>query len=123
MICGKCGLVIYDKIQETRSECHYFNTKEANNRSRTGMHFSLAHHDMGLSTIIGRTDKDAHGHKLDKSMHNKMDRLRKWNFRSQIYSPAAINLYRTFNELYGLKDKLGLSDAIVEKTAYIYRKA
>jgi transcription initiation factor TFIIB len=53
MICGKCGLVIYDKIQETRSECHYFNTKEANNRSRTGMHFSLAHHDMGYPLLLG----------------------------------------------------------------------
>jgi transcription initiation factor TFIIB len=28
-----------------------------------------------------------------------------------------------FNELSRLKDKLGLSDAIMEKTAYIYRKA
>jgi transcription initiation factor TFIIB len=49
--------------------------------------------------------------------------LRRWNFRSQIYSPAAISLYRTLNELHRLKDKLCLSDAIIEKTAYIFRKA
>jgi transcription initiation factor TFIIB len=30
---------------------------------------------------------------------------------------------RAFSELERLKDKLGLSDAIVQKTAYIYRKA
>ena len=33
------------------------------------------------------------------------------------------NRRRAFAELYKLKDKLGLSDPIVEKTAYIYRKA
>ena len=33
------------------------------------------------------------------------------------------NRRRAFTELYKLKDKIGLSDAIVEKTAYIYRKA
>ena len=33
------------------------------------------------------------------------------------------NRRRAFTELYKLKDKIGLSDAIVEKTAYIYREA
>jgi transcription initiation factor TFIIB len=33
------------------------------------------------------------------------------------------NLRIAFSELNTLKDKLGLTDAIIEKTAYIYRKA
>jgi transcription initiation factor TFIIB len=33
------------------------------------------------------------------------------------------NLRKAFTELYGLKEKIGFSDAIAEKTAYIYRKA
>ena len=94
IICGRCGLVISDKIQETELERHYyyFNNEKINDQMRmrssirTGMPFSLAHHDMRLDTIIGRTDRDAHGHKLDKSMHTKIDRLRKWDFRSRIYS-------------------------------------
>ena len=40
----------------------------------------------------------------------------------QIDSSTNRNLYRAFYDLNVLKDKLGLSDAIVEKTAYIYRK-
>ena len=55
MICGNCGLVISDKIQETRSECQYFNTEEANNRNRMGIPSPSAHHDRGLSTVIGMT--------------------------------------------------------------------
>ena len=113
MLCGRCSLVISDKIQETLLEVHSFNIKEINDTSRTGMPFSLANHDMGLSRIIGKTDRDAYGHQLDKSMHDKMDRLGVWDFRSQIYSPTAINLYGAFHELYRLKDKLGLSNAVL----------
>ena len=42
-------------------------------------------------------------------------------FRTQ--ANANRNLITAFNQLNILKDKLGLPDAIVEKTAYIYRKA
>jgi transcription initiation factor TFIIB len=42
--------------------------------------------------------------------------------RMQIGSSTNRNLYKAFYELHVLKDKLGLSNAIVEKTAYIYRK-
>jgi transcription initiation factor TFIIB len=52
-----------------------------------------------------------------------MDRLRTWNYRTQAHTSTDRNLLQAFDELTILKDKLGLSDAIVEKTAYIYRKA
>lgn len=97
--------------------------EENNNRTRTGIPSSLARHDMGLSTVIGRQDKDASGRKLDVSMRNTMGRLRAWDFRTQAHSPTDRNLRQAFSELDRVKDKLGLSDAIVEKTAYIYRKA
>ena len=37
--------------------------------------------------------------------------------------PIDRNFKQAFNELYRLKDKLSLSDSVVEKAAYIYRKA
>jgi len=76
---------------------------------------------MGVSSLIARTNKDAHGNKLDRSIFDRMYRLRQWNFRSQ--ACGATNLHRAFQELYKLKDKLGLADAVIEKAAYIYRKA
>jgi transcription initiation factor TFIIB len=78
---------------------------------------------MGLSTVIARTDKDASGYKIESSMLSTMNRLRTWDFRTQVHSSAERNLRLAFSELHILKDKLGLSDAIIEKTAYIYRKA
>ena len=52
-----------------------------------------------------------------------MERLRTWDSRLYADSPDYKNLQPAFSRLLILKDKLGLSDAIVEKTAYIYRKA
>jgi transcription initiation factor TFIIB len=123
LICRNCGLVISDKAQESRPEWRAFTSEEANDRSRTGIPSSLARHDMGLSTVIGRTDKDASGRAIDISMRSTMGRLRAWDFRTQAHSPTERNLRQAFSELDRLKDKLRLSDAAVEKTAYIYRKA
>ena len=122
IVCSKCGLVISDKIQDTRQEWRDFlNTEEARDRRRTGMPTSLARYDMGLSTIIARTDKDASGQVLDASMRSTMGRLRTWDLRTQ--PSANRNLGGAFNQLNTLKDKLGLPDVIIEKTAYLYRKA
>ena len=82
---------------------------------------SLASHDMGLYTMIGRGRKDARGQVLNASMRSTMGRLRTWDFRIQ--ASANRNLITAFNQLNILKDKLGLPDAIIERTAYIYRKA
>ena len=123
VICRNCGLVLFEKAQESRAEWRAFTTEEANDRSRTGIPSSLARHDMGLSTVIGRTDKDASGRTLDALMRSTMGRLRAWDFRSQAHSPTDRNLRQAFSELDRLKDKLGVSDVVIEKTAYIYRKA
>ncbi len=78
---------------------------------------------MGLSTTIGKTDKDASGHKLDSATYTKMQRLRTWNQRTQLYKATDRNLIIAFHKLFRLKDKLRLTDAVVEKAAYTYRKA
>jgi len=76
---------------------------------------------MGLYTMIGRGHKDARGQVLDASMRSTMGRLRTWDLRTQ--ARANRNLGTAFNQLNILKDTRGLPDAIIEKTAYIYRKA
>jgi transcription initiation factor TFIIB len=78
---------------------------------------------MGLATIIGKTNRDASGRGLDASVKSTMERLRTWDLRIQTYSPADRNLRQAFSILERVKDKLGLSEPVIEKTAYIYRKA
>ncbi len=126
VICSSCGLVISSDLQESRAEgCASFATDAMYyQRRNTGLPNSLARHDMGLSTNIGRPNKDASGHILDAAMRSTMERLRRWDIRIKA-SPTSNcgNVKKAFNQLDTLKDKLGLPDAIVEKTAYIYRKA
>ena len=122
VVCSKCGLVISDKIQESRVEGYTsiaINTKSAKNS--TGL--TLASHDSGLSTVIGRPNRDASGHILNEAMRYRMERLRKWDFRIKASDSRDGNLKDALNQLHLLKDKLGLPETIVEKTTYIYRKA
>ena len=125
IVCGNCGMVMLDNIQEERPEWRSFTTTdEVNNskRSRTGMPTSLARHDRGLATIVGSEDKDASGRKIDAAMRFTMNRLRTWDFRTQAHTSTERNFIQAFSELDRLKDKLGLPDSVIEKTAYIYRK-
>jgi transcription initiation factor TFIIB len=121
IICSACGAVMLERIQEDLPEWRAFNLEETNDKSRTGTPISLARHDMGLSTIIGRINKDSSGNKIDSQTLSTMKRLRKWDLRTQAYVDRSRQ--QAFSELYILKDKLALSDATVEKCVYIYRKA
>src|ERR687886_1940549 len=126
LICSRCGQVMSSKVQQEGPEWRNFDplsSGDSSSRSRVGMSTSLARHDMGLSTIIGRTDRDASGQKIDAAMRSTMDRLRVWDYRTQIHSATDRNLRNAFFKLDILKDRLGLSNSIVEKSAYIYRKA
>jgi len=121
IFCGGCGFVLSERIESTGPERRSF-PDDRISRERTGVRTSLAIHDQGLSTVISPTNRDATGQPLSNSMKKTLKRLRIWDSRSQNDSIDR-NFRQAFNELYRLKDKLSLSDSVVEKAAYIYRKA
>jgi len=121
IFCGGCGFVLSERIENPGPEKRSF-PEDRINRERTGVGTSLAIHDQGLSTVINPTNRDATGKPLSNSMKMTLKRLRIWDSRSQNV-PKDRNFRQAFNELYRLKDKLSLSDSVVEKAAYIYRKA
>jgi transcription initiation factor TFIIB len=122
IVCSKCGLVSSERTVDSRAEWRTFES-DGNDRTRVGSPTSLAIHDMGLATVIGKENKDSSGRQINASMNTSIQRLRTWDFRTQAHSSAHRSFIRAFSELNRLKDKLGLSDAIMEKTAYVYRKA
>ena len=123
VICSNCGMIISDRNQEiSRPEWRFYSAEQENDRSRTGIPITLAKADMGLATLIGKDDRDASGHLLDGAMRNRMQRLRRWDLRTRNHTASDKNLLQAFSKLDVLKDKLALSDAVVEKIAYIYRK-
>jgi len=123
MCCSKCGFVLSEKLQESGPEWRSFTQDEHGDSARAGAPTSLTMHDMGLATIINPTNKDASGKPLTSTMKSTIERLRTWDSRSQVHEPVDRNFRQAFSELNRLKDKLAISDAVIEKAAYIYRKA
>jgi transcription initiation factor TFIIB len=56
-------------------------------------------------------------------MRSSIERLRTWDSRTQAHSSSDRNLRQALSEMDKIKDKLALSNAVIEKAAYIYRKA
>ena len=121
--CAKCGFVISEKSQELGPEWRSFQKDSGSDPTRTGAPTSLTIHDRGLSTVINPQNKDASGKPLSASMKSTIERLRTWDSRSQVHESADRNLRQALNELNRLKDKLAISANVLEKAAYLYRKA
>jgi transcription initiation factor TFIIB len=121
LFCAKCGFVINEKFSDSGPERTF--SDNTTNKSRTGDRTSLTRHDHGLSTIINPINKDSAGNPLSSSMKSTLKRLRIWDNRSLTNNSTDRNLQYALSTLLKMKEKLSLSEAIVEKAAYIYRKA
>jgi len=119
--CAKCGFVINERLSNFGPERRF--SDDTSNKSRTGDRTSLTRHDRGLSTIISPINKDSAGNPLSSSMKSSLKRLRLWNNRSLASTSTDRNLQHALAMLLKMKEKLSLSESIVEKAAYIYRKA
>jgi transcription initiation factor TFIIB len=122
-VCGGCGLVLHEQMMDKGPEWRAFTQEEKESRSRVGIPTSYSVHDKGLSTAIGRVDRDAFGRKLPLSTRLQMWRLRKWQIRSRVHSSVDRNLAQAMAELDRLSDKVYIPGPVKEKAAVIYRKA
>jgi transcription initiation factor TFIIB len=112
-ICSNCGVVLGHEILPAGPL-----TKAALNTNQ----FSLASHDRNLSTIIPFSRVDANGMAIKGEQYTNIQKLRHWNKVSDTNRSYHRNLRKAFAILIRIKDKLSLSDPIVEKSAYYYRK-
>jgi transcription initiation factor TFIIB len=122
-VCGNCGLVIQEQMLDKGPEWRAFTREEKDSRSRVGIPTSYSVHDKGLSTAIGRVDRDAFGRRLPISTRLQMWRLRKWQIRSRVHSSIDRNLAQAMAELDRLSDKSYIPGPVKERAAVIYRKA
>jgi transcription initiation factor TFIIB len=111
VICSRCGIVI-DRIESPAvQDWRAFSVEEFYRKSRTGSPTSLARYNKGLLTTIGSS----------KANGLNFNRIRAWDFRIQAANDRSLK--QALPELEHLKESLGLPDALVEKSAYFYRKA
>ena len=118
-ICSGCGIVlsvereIVDPLLDMNTNLSSMNL---------GTPSSLAHHDKNLSTMISYSNVDADGVAIKVEQRSAIQRMRRWNKISNNNRSYHRNLKNAFAVLIRIKDKLSLSDTIVEKSAYYYRK-
>ena len=122
IFCSNCGHVLSERVEDFGPEWSYFSVDKTN-MSRTGNGTSLAKHDQGLYTVISTTNKDVSGKSLSIKMKKNIKQLRMLDMQSQTRASVDRNFIQAFGKLHSLKDKLALSNTIMEKAAYIYRKA
>ena len=119
--CSCCGAVISEKAVDTGNESSGITGEEYLSNARTGQKISLKMADMGLSTIIESKNKDSTGKSLSSENKRAFYRLRMWD-RNSRFANTEKSYIKAFTLLDGIRSKLGLSDTVVEETAYLFRK-
>lgn len=119
--CANCGSVIVEKGVDTGPEQSGFSKEEGSN-SRTGRKITLKLSDMGLSTVIEKSNKDSTGRNLSLENARIFHRLRLWD-RNSKYQSDNPSFNKAFIMLDAIKSKLGLPEVVVEKSAYLFRKS
>ena len=122
ILCASCGSVLADKVEDLGPEQRSFTMDDYTQNSRTGLASTLSIHDKGLSTVIGNADKDASGNSISSYMKYAFNRLRTWDSRSKSNSSDR-NLRSAFVIMSSVQSKLEISDTVIERAAYLYRKA
>lgn len=117
-LCRNCGVVLVEKMIDFVSEFH--STEYQN--SRVGPKSTLKMHDRGLSTDIGKSNKDSTGNPVSYQMKGHLRRIRFWDSRSKSNGVGKRNLKKALLEMDKLSEKMSLSDSIFERASYFYRK-
>jgi transcription initiation factor TFIIB len=123
IVCGKCGLVLSERLINEEPEWKAFTLEEEMERSRVGSPVSILAIDKGLSTVIDKITRDSLGHEVPYAIRRQMLRLRKHQMNTQYQSNANKNLLHALSELDRITDKLHIPKNIQTEAADIYRKA
>lgn len=122
IFCEGCGLVIVEKLVDNIHDKHTFSKQQYLDRTRVEGESKLSFHDMGLSTKISLSSKDAEGRFIPSKTKQRFRRLRTWDSRSKSRGRER-SMITAFTYLNTITSKLGLPEATTEKAAYLYRKA
>jgi transcription initiation factor TFIIB len=123
IVCSNCGMVMQENIESLEKRWRTISS-DLKSEQMTGLPSSLAFHDMGLSTIISYSNVDAYGAAIAPEQMGKLQRMRRWNRISSVDNRAhSRNLKNAFGIMSRIKGKLSISDSVIEKAAYFYRKA
>ena len=121
IFCQECGRVLKERIISQDHEKNVHSLEQYLSNKHSAPSGKLSFYNKGLATMISKKNTDSTGKLISSNNAYKFARLRVWHNRSQKKTHRAME--KAFHFLDSMKSKLGLSSAVVEKTAYYYRKA
>ena len=89
--------------------------------ARASGHTTFAQHDMGIATEISVGSTDFSGKKINSSISNQMQNLRKWQQRVRVTSPRERRLTNVLGKITETCESCNLSKNVVETASKIYR--
>ena len=114
-VCSNCGTVISERDEVI----------DKGPKSTNGVDIPncLTFPDKGLSTVITNSNTDASGASLNQDQISSMNRIRQFDKISVNNRSEIRNLRNALIIMAAIKDKLALTDSLMERSAYYYRKA
>jgi transcription initiation factor TFIIB len=113
-VCTNCGAVILERPMILEND--------PKSKERLGMSVSLIFPDKGLSTVITNANTDAFGTSLNQAQISNVNKIRYLDKVSNTNRTQIRNLKHAFATMAIVKDRLRLTDPLMERAAYYYRK-
>lgn len=120
IICSSCGCVASNSMVDMSAEWGVYEDKP--DRSRASGKVLVSNPDMGVASIISYSDRDASGNQLSTLAKKYAKSLRFSDSRTKSDKTRHRHMVTMYYELGKISAKLGVSESVLEKTAYIYRK-
>ena len=120
-ICSGCGIVVDEQMADYGPETKTVNLEDKMRLARASGHTTFAQHDMGIATEISVGSTDFSGKKINSSISNQMQNLRKWQQRVRVTSPRERRLTNVLGKITETCESCNLSKNVVETASKIYR--
>lgn len=119
--CEDCGLIIDEQWIDHGPDWRN-TTDHSDSQKRVGPPRTVARHDRGLSTEIGRW-RDGNGNQLAGSKRRRLSRMRREHNRGRFRSKAERNLAYGLGEVRRMAVALDLADSIRNQACQLFRSA
>ena len=120
-ICSSCGIVVDEQMADYGPETKTVNLEDKMRLARASGQTTFAQHDMGIATEISIGSTDFSGKKINSSLSNQMQNLRKWQQRVRVTSPRERRLTNVLGKITEACESCNLSKNVVETSSKIYR--
>jgi transcription initiation factor TFIIB len=120
-VCEDCGLILADEQIDHGPEWREFDEDETTQR-RTGAPNTVARHDRGIGSEIGRK-QDSQGRTLSGKKRRHLGRLRREHTRAKIGSKADRNLLSGMVEIRRMTAALDFTESLRDQACQLFRTA